>query len=121
MPMSVGSDSVSSVYIASPEGFTGKSTVALGVLQMLCASAPRVGVFRPITRSDGEKDYILELLLEHTTADLDYDECVGVSYEQVHDDPDAALSEIVTKYYEMAEQCDAIVMMGRDYTDVASP
>lgn len=61
----------SSVYIASPEGGdTGKSTIALGVLQMLCASAARVGVFRPIARSTQETDYILELLLEHTTADI---------------------------------------------------
>ena len=36
---------VSSIYIASPEGDTGKSTIALGLLQMLCATTARVGVF----------------------------------------------------------------------------
>lgn len=111
----------SSVYIASPEGDTGKSTVALGVLQMLCATTARVGVFRPITRSDAEPDYILELLLEHSTADIDYDQAVGVTYEQVHADPDAAISEIVMRYHEVAQVCDAVVVVGSDYTDVASP
>ncbi|WP_040792892.1 phosphate acetyltransferase [Nocardia paucivorans] len=111
----------SSVYIASPEGDTGKSTVALGVLQMLCATTARVGVFRPITRSDAEPDYILELLLEHSTADIDYGQAVGVTYEQVHADPDAAIGEIVMRYHEVAQVCDAVVVIGSDYTDVASP
>ncbi|MEU1525125.1 phosphate acetyltransferase [Nocardia rhamnosiphila] len=111
----------SSVYIASPEGDTGKSTVALGVLQMLCATTARVGVFRPITRSATEPDYILELLLEHSTADIEYRQAVGVGYEQVHADPDAAISEIVMRYHQVAAVCDAVVIVGSDYTDVASP
>ncbi|MGW0180782.1 phosphate acetyltransferase [Nocardia sp. NPDC003345] len=111
----------SSVYIASPEGDTGKSTVALGVLQMLCATTARVGVFRPITRSATEPDYILELLLEHSTVDLEYHQAVGVNYEQVHADPDGAISEIVMRYHEVADLCDAVVIVGSDYTDVASP
>ncbi|WP_433682224.1 phosphate acetyltransferase [Nocardia sp. CA-119907] len=111
----------SAVYIASPEGDTGKSTVALGMLQMLCASTARVGVFRPITRSTTEPDYILELLLEHSTADIDYTQAIGVTYEQVHADPDAAISEIVMRFHEVAKLCDAMVIVGSDYTDVASP
>ncbi|WP_069164759.1 phosphate acetyltransferase [Nocardia altamirensis] len=111
----------STVYIASPEGDTGKSTVALGVLQMLCATTARVGVFRPITRSTTEPDYILELLLEHSTADIDYAQATGVTYEQVHADPDAAISEIVMRFHDVAKVCDAVVIVGSDYTDVASP
>ncbi|RJO76710.1 phosphate acetyltransferase [Nocardia panacis] len=111
----------STVYIASPEGDTGKSTVALGVLQMLCATTARVGVFRPIARSTAEPDYILELLLEHSTADIDYQQAVGVTYEDVHADPDAAISEIVLRFHEVAKVCDAVVVIGSDYTDVASP
>ncbi|MGV8872718.1 MAG: phosphate acetyltransferase [Rhodococcus sp. (in: high G+C Gram-positive bacteria)] len=111
----------SSIYVASPEGDTGKSTIALGVLQMLAATAARVGVFRPIARSTDEPDYILELLVEHTTADLTYEQSLGVTYEQVHTDQDAALSEIVDRYHEVAAQCDAVVIVGSDYTDVGSP
>ncbi|WP_024801781.1 phosphate acetyltransferase [Nocardia sp. BMG51109] len=111
----------STVYIASLEGDTGKSTVALGTLQMLSATTPRGGVFRPIMRSATEPDYILELLLEYCTADIDYEQACGVTYEQVHADPDAAISEIVMRFHEMAKVCDAVVVVGSDYTDVASP
>ncbi|ORI19195.1 phosphate acetyltransferase [Rhodococcus sp. 1168] len=114
-------ESASSIYIASPEGDTGKSTIALGVLQMLCASAARVGVFRPIARSTTGTDYILELLIDHTTADLTYEQSLGVTYEEVHADPDMALGEIVSRFHDVAEQCDAVVIVGSDYTDVGSP
>ncbi|EOM77992.1 phosphate acetyltransferase [Rhodococcus rhodnii] len=117
----MGAAEPSSVYIASPEGDTGKSTIALGVLQMLCASAARVGVFRPIARTTHEKDYILELLLEQTSADISYDQALGVTYEDVHEDPENALGTIVARYHEVAAQCDAVVIVGSDYTDVASP
>ena len=40
-----------SIYITSAEGLTGKSTIALGVLDALMRVTPRVGVFRPIARS----------------------------------------------------------------------
>ncbi|WP_238889841.1 phosphate acetyltransferase [Mycobacterium sp. IDR2000157661] len=107
--------------MASPEGDTGKSTIALGILHRLTATAAKVGVFRPITRVGEERDYILELLLEQSTAGLGYDECVGVGYQQLHDDPDAALAEIVDRYHHVADQCDAVLIVGSDYTDVAAP
>lgn len=111
----------SSVYIASPEGHTGKSTVALGVARMLSATTARVGVFRPIARSIDERDYVLELLLEHTTADLGYEQAIGVGYEQVHADQEAALADIVSRYHAVADHCDALVILGSDYTDIGSP
>jgi phosphate acetyltransferase len=111
----------SAIYIASPEGDTGKSTIALGILHRLAATVAKVGVFRPITRLGEERDYILELLLAHTTAGLRYDECVGVGYQQLHEDPDGAIADIVDRYHHVADQCDAVLIVGSDYTDVATP
>ena len=108
------------IYIASPEGETGKSTIALGVMHRLSAMVPRVGVFRPITRRE-DSDYILELLLAQSTAGLSYQDCVGVSYQRLHEDPDGAIGDIVDRYHEVADRCDAMVIVGSDYTDVASP
>jgi phosphate acetyltransferase len=111
----------SSIYIASPEGDTGKSTIALAVLHRLAATVARVGVFRPITRLGEQRDYILELLLAQTTAGLSYEQCVGVGYQQLHEDPDGAIAEIVDRYHAVATECDAVVIVGSDYTDVATP
>ncbi|AIY44860.2 phosphate acetyltransferase [Mycolicibacterium fortuitum] len=114
-------DVATAIYIVSPEGDTGKSTIALGILHRLAATVPRVGVFRPIIRLGEDRDYILELLLASATAALSYDECVGVSYQQVHEDPDVAIAEIVDRFHRVAEQCDAVLIVGSDYTDVATP
>ena len=122
---------MSAVYVASPEGDTGKSAIALGILHRLAATVARVGVFRPIARGDGSgdvagenserRDYILELLLEHTTAGLPYEDCVGVSYQQLNDDPDTALGDIVDRFHRVADQSDVVLVVGSDYTDVAAP
>ncbi|MDW4571556.1 phosphate acetyltransferase [Microbacterium sp. M3] len=110
-----------SIYITSAEGHSGKSTVALGVLDALSHATPRVGVFRAIARSTLERDYVLEMLLDHDGVDLPYDECVGVTYDDVRQDPDAALAAIVERYKAVEAQCDAVVVLGSDYTDVGSP
>ncbi|WP_406054220.1 phosphate acetyltransferase [Kribbella sp. NBC_00889] len=115
----------SSVYIASVEGSTGKSTVALGVLQQLSRRVERVAVFRPIVRPDtamhGGRDYVLDLLTAHDAVQLAYDDCLGVRYDEVHADPDAALDEIVQRYHQIADRADAVLVVGSDYTDVGSP
>ncbi len=110
-----------SIYVASAEGHSGKSSVALGVLDTLLRGVERVGVFRPVARSTNEPDFVLELLLARDGVGLSYEECVGVTYEEVHDDPDAALSRIVDRFKSIERQCDAVVIVGSDYTDVATP
>jgi phosphate acetyltransferase len=111
----------SAIYVASPEGDTGKSTIALGILHRLTATVAKVGVFRPITRLGEDRDYILDLLLGHTTAGLSYDDCVGVGYEELHVNPEGALAEIVDRYHRVADHCDAVLVVGSDYTDIAAP
>ncbi|MCK9915379.1 MULTISPECIES: phosphate acetyltransferase [Microbacterium] len=110
-----------SILITSAEGHSGKSTIALGVLDSLSHSAARVGVFRTIARSRDERDYVLDLLLAHDGVDLDYDACIGVHYDDVHDNPDQALAVIVERYKAIEAVCDAVVILGSDFTDVGSP
>ncbi len=110
-----------SLYITSSEGDTGKSTIALGMVDLLSRTVRRVGVFRPVARSSDQRDYVLEVLLAHDGVDLSYEQCVGVTYEDVHADPEAALARIVTRYHDMARECDAVVVVGTDYTDVVGP
>lgn len=109
------------IYLASAEGNTGKSTIAVGLVEALNRRVGRVGVFRPVSRTADGGDYVLEMLLRHTTADIGESAASGVTYEQVHHDPDAALAEILADYRAMAAACDAVVIIGSDYTDVGTP
>ena len=110
-----------SIYITSAEGHSGKSTIALGVLDSLSRVSPRVGVFRTIARSVTEPDYVLEMLLDHDGTDLDYADCIGVTYDDVRADPEGALAEIVARFKRVEDRCDAVVVLGSDYTDVGKP
>lgn len=79
-----------SVYVASVEGFTGKSAVALGLLDELSRHVERVAVFRPVVRSAPDEgpggDYVLDLLASHEAVHLPAADCPGVTYDDVHAD-----------------------------------
>ena len=108
------------LYLASAEGHTGKSAIALGLLEALLRRTGRVGVFRPVGRgADG--DYVLDLLLARATADIAPDEAVGTTYDAVHHDPEAALGVIVERFRAVADRCDAVLVVGSDYTDIGTP
>lgn len=106
-----------SVYVTAPEGHTGKSAIALGLVELFAAQV-RVGVFRPIIRSASAVDSVTEMLLEYDGVDLAYDQCVGVTYDQVNADPEAAMAEIIGRYRAIEGQCDVVVIVGTDYSDV---
>ncbi|RIJ69998.1 phosphate acetyltransferase [Nakamurella silvestris] len=110
-----------SVYIASLEGESGKSTVALGLLDRLTRKVGRVGVYRPVTRSAQETDNVVELLLGHRAITQEYDEAIGVSYQDLHTDPVVAMEEIIRRYHLLVGRFDVVVVLGSDYTDVSSP
>lgn len=115
-----------SVYVVSPEGQTGKSAVALGLLDALAREVGRVGVFRPLTAADGADqsgeptDLILDLLVSQPAVDQTYAEALGVSYAEARNDPDEAMSTIVERFGELSEKFDVIVILGSDYTDIST-
>ena len=42
-------------------------------------------------------------------------------YDEVHADPDQALATIVRRFKAVEDRCDAVVIIGSDFTDVGSP
>lgn len=109
-----------SIYVAAPEGLTGKSMVAVGIIEALTRTVSSVGVFRPVVRS-GSEDAILHTLLGQAGIDQSYEDAVGVTYEDVHHDPDAALHRLVEKFAGIKEKYESVVILGSDYTETTSP
>ena len=64
---------------------------------------------------------MVELLLAQPAVEQTYDDAIGVSYEVMHADPEAALSEIVRRFHEMVGRFDVLLVLGSDYTDVSTP
>jgi phosphate acetyltransferase len=109
-----------SVYVLSPEGLTGKSVVALGILDALARTVGRVGVFRPLYDSRVGADPVLDLLLDQPGVAVGREDALGVDYEAAHRDTDEALATIVERFDRVQRACDAVVVLGSDYTDVST-
>jgi phosphate acetyltransferase len=110
-----------SVYIASAESHSGKSSIALGVLHMLQGAVKRVVVFRPLVRAGDAHDAVLELLIGQAEGTSTYEESIGATYEDVHADPEGTLATIVERFGRLRRDADAVVVVGSDFTDVATP
>ena len=111
-----------SVYVASPEGLTGKSAVALGLLEALTREVGSVGIFRPLTTvgATGEIDLVVDLLVNQPGVQQTYEEALGVTYEMAREDPDEALHQIVERFGQLTDRFEVIIVVGSDYADVAT-
>lgn len=109
-----------SIYVAAPEGRTGKSIVALGIIDALSRQVASIGVFRPLIKGDTPRDEVLESLLRLPGVTQDYASAVGVTYAEARANPDDVLSRLVNQYGELKERFDAIVVVGSDFAGTMS-
>ncbi|RYG78534.1 phosphate acetyltransferase [Yimella sp. RIT 621] len=108
-----------SVFVTSAEGQAGKSTVALGLLQLLAREAGSVGIFRPVTATLGERDPIVELMLTQAGGHQSYESAIGVGYEETHGDEEEALTRIVERFHALGAEHDVVLVLGSDFHDVS--
>src|SRR5690606_6446140 len=108
------------VYVAASEAESNKGTVALGLMELLSRQVETVGVFRPVVRA-GREDNLVNTIRSRFQLAQPYEACAGVTYDQVHADTERATGDIVARYRALAGHCDAVVVIGTDYTDVGAP
>ena len=106
----------SAVYIAATGAATRKATVALGLAELLSGRVRSLGVYRPVVE-DGRVDSIIETVVSRFNARG----ATGVTYSEVHRDPARATADIVAAYRALAAVCDAVIVVGTDFTDVGAP
>ncbi|MDH4016043.1 MAG: phosphate acetyltransferase [Actinomycetota bacterium] len=108
------------LYLTSVEASSGKSVVALGLMETLTRAVSRVGYFRPVIRAGEEPDSRIELFRARYKLDQSYDESFGVTTEETRDfggnhvDP-ALVSRIIERFRRLANQCDYVLVEGTDH------
>ncbi len=111
-----------SLFLAGTEAGSGKSSIALGLLDQMGRRAETVGVFRPLVRStDAAANTSLDLLLSRVPTADPMPECIGVTYAELHEHPDRAMTSIIDRFHAVAERHPVVLVYGSDYTDVGSP
>ncbi len=113
------------MYVASPEGLTGKSAVALGLLDALTREVGSVGIFRPLTTASttdggGDLDLTVDLLVGQPGILQTYEEALGVTYDAARINADEALHTIVERFGLLQDRYEVILVVGSDYTDVST-
>ncbi len=108
-----------SVYLTGVGSGGGKSTVALGLAELLSRQVERIGAFRPLVAGDGT-DPILALLTERYRMELPVGELYGATYAEAsalvaEGRREELISRIVTRYREVERRCPAIVVVGSDF------
>ena len=105
-----------SVYIASSERQVSKSVIALGVVELFSRQVRSVGVFRPLVESTASDGVAAALLALKTLSRQTMEQAVGVSTADFAEDPSGSIDRIVAKYTDLAARCDAVVVVGSDYS-----
>ncbi|NJP32242.1 phosphate acetyltransferase [Micromonospora thermarum] len=110
-----------SVYVTSVGSGGGKSTVALGLAELLSRQVERIGVFRPLV-GGATPDPILALLADRYRIELPIGDLAGATYAEatamVADGRrEQLISGIVERYREVERRCPAVVVVGSDFAD----
>jgi phosphate acetyltransferase len=109
-----------SVYVTALEPQSGKSVVALGLVEMLSARTERIGFFRPVVPSDVDQDPQIGLIrgrygveAEGALSDAEAQSMIAAG--------DAAEVEkrVMEAYRELQNRCDVVVCEGTDFTGAA--
>jgi len=103
------------------EAGSGKSVVALGIMELLSARVERLGFFRPIVPSSTEPDPQLELVRRRYQLDLAYEEMHALTEAEANaiDDYDELRKRVVHAYRPLEGRFDFILTEGTDFTGIA--
>lgn len=112
------------LYIASMEARSGKSVIALGIMEMLSRRVTEIGFFRPVI-PDRETDNNINLISKRYHLAQSYEAMYAFNHDQAQGmisdgRTDALLKAILDKFKVLERQCKHIVCEGTDYSGVSS-
>jgi phosphate acetyltransferase len=111
------------VYLTAIEPGSGKSAVALGVMEAL-ASLGRVGYFRPIVASGDQRDNDIELIRHRYRLPQSYQESYGAVVDDLRAMSDRGryeelLKRILDAYKRLDDSTDLLLVEGSDFTEAS--
>lgn len=113
------------VYVMSMEPESGKSLVTLGLAETMSQRVGRIGFFRPVIAAGDAADELIELMRDRYQLGQSYVESYGVTTNEARSAGTPAAQEaltaaIMTKFHELAAQCDAVLVAGTDFTGASA-
>ena len=110
------------IFIATTEPYSGKSIVALGIVNMLLAKARKVGYFKPIINEDaeGKKDSDIETMVNHFGLQIPYQDTFAFTRQEAMRQMEKEaggemINTIIEKVKKLEDAYDCVVIEGSDY------
>jgi phosphate acetyltransferase len=109
------------LYITAMEPQSGKSVVALGLMELLFARVERLGFFRPIVPSGAEPDPQIELVRRRYQLAAPAEKMRALSQEEASaiGDYEALRTRVVEAYKALERDCDFVLCEGTDFAGAA--
>jgi phosphate acetyltransferase len=111
-----------SIFIATTEPYSGKSMVALGLVNMLLGKTKRIGYFKPIINVDPSegKDAHIETIIQHFALDIKYEDTYAFTRPQALSQMETEgqggmMNTIIRKFKKTEEDYDFTVIEGSDF------
>jgi phosphate acetyltransferase len=110
-----------SVYLAAIEPGSGKSVVALGLMELLSRRLGRVGYFRPVIATEAAPDGDVELLRRRYRLPQSYRDSYAVTLDDLREMSDRGrydqlLKRILEAYRRLDQTADVMLVEGGDFT-----
>ncbi len=110
------------VFIASAEPYSGKSIVALGLVNLLLGKARKVAYFKPIINPEikDKKDVHIDTVLEHFKLPVQYEEAYAYTRHQAlklleKESQSEMIDTIIHKVKKLEETNDFTIIDGSDF------
>ncbi|MDO5483856.1 MAG: phosphate acetyltransferase [Desulfovibrionaceae bacterium] len=111
-----------SLYITATGPMSGKSAVALGIMQMLSRQMRDVAFFRPIINEPqlDDRDPDIHLMLEHFKIKMDYSESFAYTHAEArdiinHGTRNILIENILQKFKKLQSEHDFVLCVGTDF------
>ncbi|MBI9110601.1 phosphate acetyltransferase [Maridesulfovibrio ferrireducens] len=110
------------LYITATEEKSGKSAIALGVMQLLLRDIQNVAIFRPIINDNqtGSRDHDINLLMNYFNLDISYEDTYAYTLKEARElinngKHSLLLENILNKYSKLEEKFDFVLCEGTDF------
>ncbi|RXF71665.1 phosphate acetyltransferase [Arcticibacter tournemirensis] len=110
------------IFIATAEPYSGKSIVALGLVNMLLGKTRKVGYFKPIINYDPKekKDVHIQTIVDYFSLPVNYDETYALTRQEAMrqlegESQGQMMDTIISKFKKLEENYDFTVIEGSDF------
>lgn len=109
------------IYLTTTEPYSGKSIIALGLLNLLAGKTEKLAYFKPVISREGEeRDSNLEMLKEHFHLATSYEEMFVFTRNEVVKQINAGreayvIDTIIDRFKKLQERYDFVVVEGSDF------